>query len=453
MSDKRHICSEEKRKAIAASFAATLAKRSRQIPKCFDIKIDLSHLSAKQTNQLKMLFLEGKWLYNSLIARMDKDESFDIFKHNVLKDKTVTRLDKDRNEIEQPLDYLGSSQKVNIVKRIRTSIKTLASLKKNGHNVGKLGFVSEFNSIPLPQYGVTHSIKSNGRVKVQGVHGTLRVRGLGQFIDLPIEKDISSWNLVRKADGYHIRMSVYFDKDQWYNRENHHWKPLDEDIGIDFGCSSSLTLSDGRKFNPRVGESERLKRLQRKLQKRPNKRSNGSWKLKRLIRREYQRMTNRKNDLANKFVASLKPYRRVVIQYERLAAWQADGHGKSVAHSVLGRVKTKVKALPNARVLDAFIPTTKLCTKCGAMRREMSLHDRTFVCGCNGNVAEDRDVHAAKNMVEIYLMVKDFMGADSRTLGAERTEVKREDFLNAYRSRFQRDYGAAEGGIAKPPRL
>ena len=427
--DGRSVCSEEKRKAIAAKFAATLSRRNSQIPKCFDVKINSSKLSTKQKEQLKMLFIEGKWLYNSLIARM-KDENFDIFKHKVLKDKSVIKLDKDGNEIQQKLEYIGSSQKVRVWKQICTSIKTLAALKKKGYKVGGLGFISECNSIQLPQYGVTHSIKSKNRVKIQGVSGTLRVRGLDQFIDLPIEKDITSWNLVRKADGYHLMMSVYFDKDQWYNRENHQWKPIDEDIGIDFGCSSSLTLSDGRKFNPRVGEGERLRRLQRKLQKRLDKRSNNSWKLKRLIRREHQKLNDRKDELANKFVCGLKPYRRVVIQDEQLSKWKSGGHGKAVHRSILGRVKARIKSLPNARVLDAFIPTTKICLDCGAVQ-DMKLSDRKFVCPCG--VAEDRDVHAARNMVRLYGMIRDFVGA-------ERTEFKRVDFEEAYESRFHRDY-------------
>ena len=61
----------------------------------------------------------------------------------------------------------------------------------------------------------------------------------------------------------------------------------------------------------------------------------------------------------------------------------------------------------------------------------MKLSDRKFVCSCG--VAEDRDVHAAKNMVRLYEMMRDFVGA-------ERTEFKRVDFEEAYESRFHRDY-------------
>ena len=411
------------------SLANTFAKRSRQVCKVFDIKIVDKKLKAVQKEQLKMLFVEGKWLYNSLIARM-KNDDFDIFKHNVLKDKSIIRIDKDKNEVKQRLEYIPAAIKQSLVKRMCSSIKTLASLKKKGYKVGSLGFISECNSLTFKQFGVTHSIVGNNKVKIAGIKGKVRVRGLDQFLDSDIPYDITSWNLVRKADGYHLMMSVYFDMEMWYTRQRKRCDVLDEDIGIDFGCSSSLTLSDGRKFNPRIEEGERLRRLQRKLQKRLYKRSNNSWKLKRLIRREHQKLNDRKDELANKFVCGLKPYRRVVIQDEQLSEWKSGGHGKAVHHSILGRVKAKIKSLPNARVLDAFIPTTKICLDCGAVQ-DMKLKDRKFVCQCG--VAEDRDVHAAKNMVRLYEMMRDFVGA-------ERTEFKRVDFEEAYESRFHRDY-------------
>lgn len=449
------------------SLAKTFAKRAHQICKVFDIKIDDSHLSRLQQEHIAALFREGKWLYNSLIARME-DDDFDIFKHNVLKDSVIVRLDENGNPIKQELEYIPAAVKQTLHKRICSSLKTLSTLKKRGYEVGKLKFKSEYNSLTFRQFGVTHKICGGSKVRLAGVKGRIRVRGLNQLEKYDdLDYDITSWNLVRKADGYHILMSVFFDKDQWYRRERRTHEPLDEDIGIDFGCSSSLTLSDGRKFSCRVEEDERLKRLQRKLQRRigpqggrkakrkkaKQKRSNNTWRLKRLIRREHLKMTNRKNDMANKFVAALKPYRRVVIQDERLAAWQAEGHGKAVNHSILGRVKAQIKRLPNARVLYKYIPTTKLCMDCGAVHRDMTLRDRKFVCGCRNGVAEDRDVHAAKNMVRIYDAVRRHLGADSRTLGAERIEVKRGDFLSAYKSLFQRDYGVEEGGAAKLPRL
>ena len=53
------------------------------------------------------------------------------------------------------------------------------------------------------------------------------------------------------------------------------------------------------------------------------------------IRKEYQRITNRKNDLANKIVHEFLQYKTVVIQDEQLRNWHKGCHGKAVQHSVL----------------------------------------------------------------------------------------------------------------------
>lgn len=82
-------------------------------------------------------------------------------------------------------------------------------------------------------------------------------------------------------------------------------------------------------------------------------------------------------------------------------------------HSILGRVKSKLKQLPKTVVLDKSIPTTKLCSQCGEFHDEMNVWNRTFKCDCG--VEMDRDIHAAKNMVWFY----------ENNVGVGRTNVKR----------------------------
>ena len=62
-------------------------------------------------------------------------------------------------------------------------------------------------------------------------------------------------------------------------------------------------------------------------------------------------------------------------------------------------MKSKLMALPQTVVLDRFIPTTKLCPKCHSIKNGMTLADRVYECSCGYH--EDRDVHAARNMIEI----------------------------------------------------
>ena len=88
-----------------------------------------------------------------------------------------------------------------------------------------------------------------------------------------------------------------------------------KEIGLDFGIKTNITTSEGKKLDVSVEESERLKKLQRKLFRRV-KGSNNRRKTIKLIRREYQKLLNRKQDMANKLVHKLKTYDCIVIQDE-----------------------------------------------------------------------------------------------------------------------------------------
>jgi len=95
----------------------------------------------------------------------------------------------------------------------------------------------------------------------------------------------------------------------------------------------------------------------------------------------------------------MKAYDRIYIQDEQIANWHKGLFGKQIQHSCLGIVKAKLKLLPQIVVLDKWIPTTKLCPKCGTVNQYITLADRTVVCGCG--YQEDRDIHSAKNMIFI----------------------------------------------------
>ena len=85
-----------------------------------------------------------------------------------------------------------------------------------------------------------------------------------------------------------------------------------KEIGLDFGIKTSVTTSEGEKLDVTVRESDRLKRLQKQMS-RQIKGSNNRYKTVKLIQREYQKLLNRKQDMANKLVHRLKAYETIVI--------------------------------------------------------------------------------------------------------------------------------------------
>ena len=163
------------------------------------------------------------------------------------------------------------------------------------------------------------------------------------------------------------------------------------------GIKTNITTSEGEKLDVCVEESDRLKRLQKQMSRRV-KGSNNRYKTIKLIRREYQKLSNRKQDKANKIVSKLKSYDRIYMQDEQIANWHKGLFGKQVQHSCMGLVKAKLKQLPQTVVLDKWIPTTKLCPICHK-KHNIGLDKRTYICECG--YSEDRDIHSARNMIFI----------------------------------------------------
>ena len=123
-----------------------------------------------------------------------------------------------------------------------------------------------------------------------------------------------------------------------------------------------------------------------------------------MICKEWTHICNIKNDKANKIIAAIcNDNDLVVSQNENLSEWKEKYHkdkNTKIQHSILGRLKSKMNERENVIFLDQWFPTTKLCTKCGH-ENELKLTDRTFVCKECGHT-EDRDIHAANNMIWFY---------------------------------------------------
>jgi len=385
------------------------------------MKVDKSRLTKKQQEVLFMMFVEAKWCYNYLLNKME-EENFDIFKFNSKELDTITHKDKDKNDVQVTLNYLTSSLKCFVVDDICSHIKTLNKLKKKGDKVGKLSFISEYKSLKFKQYGLTHSILSKNKIKLQGIKKPLVIHGLKQIDKYGSSYEITSAMLNKRDNNYYVYVTVF------YNDEQSVKDYLNEQIAIDFGCQTSLTFSDGTKVNAIVEEPEKLTRLMNKL-RRQVKHSNNYRKTLVKIHKVYQKSVNKKDDLANKIVHRiLSENEQIIIQDEQLNVWK-HRHGKVIQHGVLGRVKEKLKQDKRVVVLSKFIPTTKFCYNCGNTYN-ISLYERTYTCP-NCNHSEDRDNHAANNMLWIYNNLND-------KIGLGESEFKRVDFDNAISEFFQK---------------
>lgn len=406
----------EKNMQIKQTYLETKARRSNQCCKVFSVKIQSNKLNASQKEHLKMMFVEAKWMYNHIL-NLSKNNDNDIFSLKYTDLNEIKHFDKDKNEITSKLVYLSSQMKQEVLTNIFTSIRSLNKLKNKGNKVGALKFISEYTSINLKQTNVSYKIISKNKIKIQGIKKPLKVNGLKQLGRFGKHYELANAKLLLKPSGYYIAITVYTNK-LISNKTDK------KRIGIDFGCQTSFTLSDGRKINTIVEESEHLKKIQKRIA-RSKKGSSNRWKLRKQLRKVYEHDMNKKKDMAYKICSMLSDY-QVIMQDEQIQAWKKR-HGKKIQHSILGRVKSILINKEDTVVLNRFVPTTKLCRDCGYIHKEIKEKDREYICP-NCRVVYDRDIHAAENMIWIY----------ENIIGVERTDFKRVDFDEQLRVLFER---------------
>ena len=378
----------EKNLKIKESFLKTREKRQSQECRVFSLKIQNNKLNKIQKEQLKMLFVEAKWLKNDILNYFEQNNNFD-YKIQ----KTIFKKNFDGELEEKEIKYLSSQMKQSVYTDIISNIKTLKTLKNKGKKIGKLKYCSEYKCISLKQFGITYKLLDNKFIKIQNITGKIRVNGLKQITK---EYECANAKLLNCPDGYYLKVTCFCDKQKTI-------PAIHEKIGIDMGIKNNLTLSNGLIFNASIQETDRLKKLQRQLEKKKKGSKNRNKQIKK-IKVEYQKITNQKNELANKIFNQLNKYELVVIQDEMLSGWQSGLFGKQIQHSILGRIKTKVKkmALHDKRfvIISKKYKTTQMCSKCGKIHK-MDLKDREYVCECGNTI--DRDLNSAINILKIGL--------------------------------------------------
>lgn len=190
-------------------------------------------------------------------------------------------------------------------------------------------------------------------------------------------------------------------------------KPVTEEraVGVDMGVKTFATLSDGSSFENIRTLRTNLKRLrieQRTLSRRFKKgakdQSTNYHKQKVVVARLHERITNQREDYLHKVSTQLiKQYDTVVLEDLNIAGMMKH-HKLALAIGEVGW--HKFEAMLNYKAewygksivyIGRFEASSKICSCCGSINKELKLHHREWTCGkCQST--HDRDVNAAKNI-------------------------------------------------------
>ena len=198
-------------------------------------------------------------------------------------------------------------------------------------------------------------------------------------------------------------------------------------VGIDLGIKTLATLSDGTVIdNPRyLRKSERkLKRAQKALS-RKTMGSRRRAKARAKVARIHARVANVRADAINKATTMIAQTYRVVCIEDLNAAGMVKNRrlAKAIMDASFGEFRRQLE-YKTARsgaalhVVDRWYPSSKTCSKCGAVKAKLPLSERVYRCdGCG--LVMDRDLNAAINI--------NVAGSAPETQNAHGETVKRGD--------------------------
>lgn len=369
-------------------------RRKNMVIRSFECSLRLSKSKKKQLNQM---FLEAKWLHNWILDQED------IFKIKFNSKSKLYSYDQNENKVERKLTELSFGNAHDYVRKIQQDIRNLSKAKKKGYKIGKLKFKTNISTISI-RFNFSEDLKyvKPEFLKHNGIKNEfIRCYGLKK---LPKDAEIFEVKLLKRCGTYKIQVQFYTNPKlrEYTNKQ----------VGLDFGIKDTLVSSDGQKFKFSIEEKEqnRCKKIQKRIS-RSVKGSNNRLKLCYKLQKANQRVHNIKKDWVNKLLHNLlNEYDIVVFQNDNIRGWQAGWFGKQVHNSVLGMIKSKLlqkqeenKKTNNNQIImiDRYIPTTATCPACGKITKH-SLDKRVFMCECGYH--EDRDIHAAKNILKFGII-------------------------------------------------
>ena len=273
----------------------------------------------------------------------------------------------------------------------------------------------------FPKNNKTDWTLERHRVKIPTL-GWVRLKEFGY---IPINSIVKSGTVSQKADRYYVSILVEETDIEISNGNigikifNHN----SEGLGIDLGIKEFAVCSDGIKFK-NINKTSIVKKIEKKLKREQRKLSRKYESLKTRnkniregratsqniqkqvikVQKLHQRLRNIRTDYINKTVFSIVKQKPSYITIEDLAVsnMMKNKHlSKAIASQKFFEFKVKLmsKCKKNnieLRIVDRFYPSSKTCSKCGEIKKDLKLSDRIYKCDCGFTI--DRDLNASINL-------------------------------------------------------
>ena len=222
------------------------------------------------------------------------------------------------------------------------------------------------------------------------------------------------WIKHRKIQGNPKFLTVSRDGNQWYcsvtcevNLKDKQYSQ-ENIVGIDVGLKEFATLSDSsvvKRERHLDKHANRLVKEQRRLS-RKTKGSNNRKKQIEKVQNIHRKVRNtRKNFLHKTSSDMIAKYSGVVLEDLNISGMMKNHKlARSISDVSLFEFNKMLeyKSLWNAKhfiKIDRWFPSSKMCSGCGNIKKDLTLKDRVYHCSCCGLII-DRDYNAALNILK-----------------------------------------------------
>jgi putative transposase len=262
------------------------------------------------------------------------------------------------------------------------------------------------------------------------VLGWVRMRENVRF-----EGKIVSATVKRVADRWQISVKVDVG-------EFHKERESNGEIGVDLGITTLATLSTGEKITGPKALMYGLKKLQRlsRSHSRKVKGSSNRGKAAKKLAKHHCRIADiRQNALHDLTTRLCRENQTVTIEDLNVKGMMRNHKlARALSDASFGAFREQMtyKSViygTDLRTADRWFPSSKKCSRCGAVKESLGLKERLYICESCGFVI-DRDHNAALNLRQLPKVIREVTPVETIALTRKRVKLssKKQEFQSEY---------------------
>ena len=378
------------------------------------IKIEINPTS-EQIEKINNTIGTGRYLYNLYIAYnkqiYENEKRFVTgFEFSKYINNVYIKENPDKTWIKDVSSKANKQSIMNAEKAFKRFFKKLSNFPKFKKKTASV------QSCYFPKNSKTDFEFYRHKIKIP----TLKFVRLKEYGYIPKNANVKSGTIVKTAGKYFLSLVIDVSDIKVEISNNNNNDNNVEGLGIDLGIKDFAVCSNGKVFK-NINKSNNIIRIEKRLKRQQRKLSRKYLSCESLKKKLYERKNFQKqklkiskifyklncirNDYINKVVNEITKTKLKYITIEDLKVSNMikNRHlSKAISNQNFYKFKTRLTEKSKEhnielRMVDKFYPSSKTCSCCGNIKKDLKLKDRIYKC-LNCGLEIDRDYNASINL-------------------------------------------------------